>query len=318
MVARKWTDDDILEALKNADGNVGRAATALGTDERLVHARVAAIERRTGQALRPNSPNRVVISRDTRPNPITLQNGVIMVASDCHYWPDDVSTAHRAFVTLCKKLGPWAVVVNGDEFDGASISSHRRIGWEARPTVAAEIKAVQDRLQEIKRASPGAHLLGTYGNHTMRYDTYLSGSASALEGVHGMKYDDLVPAWKYAWAWMVNGHTLIKHRIKGGIHAGWNNLGDAQVSAITGHLHQLKITPRSTMSPVNNGRLYAVDSGMLADSWGPQFAYMEQGPRNWASGFAVLTFENGFLRPPELCEVLSEGVVWFRGNRIEV
>jgi hypothetical protein len=117
---------------------------------------------------------------------------------------------------------------------------------------------------------------------------------------------------------MVNGHTLIKHRLKGGIHATWNNTADAQVNTVTGHLHNQRITPRSTMSPVNDGNLYGVDCGMLADPWGPQFAYCEQGPRNWRSGCVVLTFVNGLLMPPELCQVVAEDVAWFRGQRIEV
>ena len=318
MVAPKASDAELIEAYRATNGDLGAVAQRFDLHERSVHSRLARIERRTGMPIRPAAMNRVVITRDTRPNPISLDNGVIMVASDCHYWPGDASTAHRAFVKLAKKLGPWAVVVNGDEFDGASISRHGRMGWEARPTVAQEIGAVQERLQEIKRAAGSAHLLGTYGNHTMRYDTYLSGAVAAMEGVKGMKYDDLVPAWKYAWAWMVNEHTLIKHRIKGGIHATWNNTADAQISTVTGHMHNLRITPRTTMSPVNGGNIYGVDCGMLADPWGPQFAYVEQGPRNWRAGFAVLTFQDGLLMPPELCQVIEEDAVFFRGCRIEV
>jgi hypothetical protein len=72
------------------------------------------------------------------------------------------------------------------------------------------------------------------------------------------------------------------------------------------------------MGPTNGGNLYGVDTGMLADPWGPQFAYVEQGPRNWRSGFAVLTFADGLLMPPELCQVVADGVAFFRGERIEV
>lgn len=318
MPAQKWTDEQLTAGYQRHGGSVADLARELGTAPRTIHERIAKIEATTGQRIRFGKGSRVHINRNTRPNPIELQDGTIMVASDCHYWPGDPSTAHRAFVKLIGKLGPEIVIVNGDEFDGASISRHGRIGWEHRPTVAQEVEALTERMGEIKRAAGRAHLLGTFGNHTSRLDTYLSAHASALEGVPGMKFEDILTAWNYSWAWMVNGHTLIKHRIKNGIHAGWNNLGDAQVNAVTGHLHQLKVTPRTTMSPVNGGRLYAVDSGMLADPWGPQFTYVEAGPRNWSSGFAVLTFQDGRLRPPELCEVIEEDAVWFRGNRIEV
>jgi hypothetical protein len=318
MPALKCTDAEIIAAHKAHDGRITDAAISVDMAPRSFHARLATIEAKTGRKLRTGKGSRVVISRDTRPNPITLEDGCIIVGSDAHYWPGDASTAHRAMVKLCKKLGPDIVVMNGDELDGAAAGRHARIGWEQRPTLAAEIKVLQERMQEVKRASPGAHLLGTYGNHTIRMDTYLAANAAAVEGVAGMKFDDLLPAWNYAWAWMVNGHTLIKHRIKGGIHATWNNTADAQISTVTGHLHNLRITPRTTMSPVNGGMIYGVDTGMLADPWGPQFAYVEQGPRNWRAGFAVLTFTGGQLMPPELCQVVDEDVAWFRGCRIEV
>jgi hypothetical protein len=50
----------------------------------------------------------------------------------------------------------------------------------------------------------------------------------------------------------------------------------------------------------------------------PAFEYAEDNPKNWRSGFAVLTFWQGKLMPPELCEVISEGIVYFRGQIIEV
>jgi hypothetical protein len=318
MAARIATDDQIIEAYRTANGDIHATSDAIGISTRALHDRIAVIERKTGAKIRFGKGSRVTISRDTRPNPITLEDGVIMVASDCHYWPEDISTAHRAFCKLAKKLQPDIVVVNGDEFDGASVSRHGRIGWEARPTIAQELQALDDRMGEIFAASRAAHHLGTFGNHTMRLDTYLAANAPAMEGVKGMKYEDRLPGWQYAWAWMVNSHTLIKHRIKNGIHATWNNTAEAQVSTVTGHMHNLRVTPRSTMGPTNGGNLYGVDTGMLADPWGPQFAYVEQGPRNWRAGFAVLTFVDGVLMPPELCQVVAEDVVFFRGNRIEV
>ncbi len=311
-------EEDIIAAYKAANGDIHVAANVLNITSRALHQRIAEYENRTGTKVRFGKGSRVTISRDTRPNPITLDDGVIMVASDCHYWPDDISTAHRAFCKLAKKLSPDIVIVNGDEFDGASVSRHGRIGWEARPTVAQELKALEDRMGEIYAASRGAHHLGTFGNHTSRFDTYLAAHSPAMEGVQGMRYEDRLPNWRYAWAWMVNGHTLIKHRIKGGIHATWNNTAEAQVNTVTGHLHNLRVTPRTTMGPTNGGNLYGVDTGMLADPWGPQFAYAEQGPRNWRSGFVVLTFAGGVLMPPELVQVVDDGVVFFRGLQIQV
>jgi hypothetical protein len=64
-----------------------------------------------------------------------------------------------------------------------------------------------------------------------------------------------------------------------------------------------------------NGRRYGIDTGTLAEPSGDQFVYCEENPVNWCSGFCVLTFKNGMLLPPELCEVIN-GVAYFRGEKV--
>lgn len=314
MVARKSTDDQIIAAYEAHGRSPTRAAASLGITVRNFHERMGDIEAKTGEKLRLDKGSRVVISRNTRPNPITIDDGVMVVGSDAHYWPGEVSTGHRAMVRMCKMLRPEFVVLNGDEFDGATISRHSRIGWQKSPTVQQEVQELQDRTGDFEKVAPRAKFLGSYGNHTIRFDTYLSGAAPQMEGVKGMRFDDLLPRWNYAWAWMVNNHTLIKHRIRGGVHASWNNTMSAGVSTVTGHTHQLEVKPRTLMT----GTLYGVDTGTLADPWGPQFEYLEAGPRNWRSGCVVLTFRGGELLPPEICHVIGDGKAWFRGEVLDV
>lgn len=87
------------------------------------------------------------------------------------------------------------------------------------------------------------------------------------------------------------------------------------MSIVTGHLHSLKATPFTDYC----GTRFGVDTGTLADVNGPQFInYLEAGPTNWRSGFAVLTIWNGRLLWPELVHVIEEGKIEFRGKVIEV
>jgi hypothetical protein len=58
-----------------------------------------------------------------------------------------------------------------------------------------------------------------------------------------------------------------------------------------------------------------VDTGTLAQPHGPQFDYAENNPSPHTSGFAVLTFKDGVLLPPELVEVLDDRA-YFRGQCI--
>lgn len=247
---------------------------------------------------------------------VNLENGVIVVASDCHYWPGIVSTAHRALVKIIGDLKPKIVVINGDAFDGASISRHPPIGWAVTPSVKQELEACQDRLTEIEDASKQAKLHWNWGNHDLRFNTKLSSQiGDTFKGIIGMNLTDHFAKWKFSMSIMVNDACMIKHRWHNGIHAVYNNTVKSGTSIVTGHLHSLKVTPWTDY----NGTRYGVDTGTLSCPTGDQFEYTEDNPVNHRSGFAVLTFYNGKLMPPELCEVIDEdeGLVCFRGQVVK-
>jgi len=246
----------------------------------------------------------------------TLEDGVVMIASDAHYWPGIVSPAHEAFCRLAKQLSPQIVVLNGDILDGARISRHARIMWEKQPELKEEIHAVQDRCAEIERAAGKAKLVRTIGNHDARFENYLSGRAGEFEEMTGTTLIDYLPRWRAGWCLHLNrgedGWLTIRHRpVSGGIHASYNSTLKAGVSYVHGHLHKLQVTPWADY----RGRRYGVDTGTLAEPYGPQFNYTEAGPLNWASGFAVITYKNGKMLQPELC-VVEHGKAWFRGKEV--
>jgi hypothetical protein len=239
----------------------------------------------------------------------TVEKGHIFIASDCHYWPEESTTAHKAFVSLLTEFKPKTIILNGDVFDGARISRHAALMGTNPPTPKQEIEACQDRLDEIAKASKNATKLWTYGNHDVRLFNYIAQNAPELS-----EFSDLFayfPGWHTGWRIDVNGSVIIKHRYHNGIHSTWNNALKSGRSIVTGHLHQLKTTPFSDY----DGRRWGVDAGTLAEPYSDQFTYTEMNPVNWCSGFCVLTFENGRLLPPELCEVIN-GVAYFRGQRV--
>ena len=246
----------------------------------------------------------------------TVTDGVVLIASDCHYWPGVVTKAHEAFCKLAKQLSPKMVILNGDILDGARISRHARIMWEKQPLMKDEIAAVQDRCAEIERAAGKAKFVRTIGNHDARFENYLSSRVGELEEMTGMTLLDYLPRWRAGWCIHLNnqtdGWTTIRHRpVAGGIHSAYNSTLKAGVSYVHGHLHKLQVTPWADY----RGRRYGVDTGTMAEPYGPQFNYTEAGPVNWASGFAVLTFYKGKLLQPELC-VVEHGDAWFRGVKL--
>ena len=328
---RASTDDVFIDAWNKLKSPT-KVANQLKVSMRTVLARRRAIEARYGISLASDNPKKNGPSNnaaraadklaETRAKryevemPIDLVDGVVMVASDCHYWPGVVTVAHQAFCKLAKALQPKLVVLNGDILDGARISRHPRIMWEQQPQLKDEIAAVQDRCAEIERAAARSAIIRTIGNHDARFENYLAANAPEFEEMTGCSLLDYLPRWRAGWAIHLNANTdawtTIRHRpVGGGVHAAYNSTLRAGVHYLHGHLHKLQVTPWGDY----RGRRYGVDTGTLAEPKSPQFAYTEAAPLNWASGFVVLTYHKGLLLQPELC-VVDGGVAYFRGQAV--
>lgn len=246
---------------------------------------------------------------------VELKNGVALIGSDAHYWPEERSTAHRAFVHFAATLDPKLIIMNGDAFDGASISRHPPIGWTHQPTVQEEIETCQDRLHEIVGAcKKKVRKIWSLGNHDARFETRIATVAPEFAKVAGTSLSDHFPLWEPCWSTFINDDVVVKHRFKGGIHATHNNAIWSGKTMITGHLHSAKVTPFTDY----NGTRYGVDTGCLANPDAAAFDYTEDNPKNWRSGFAVLTFKDGGLLMPELVTVWDDERVQFRGELIRV
>lgn len=312
-------DDDEFIALFKTHGP-RNTAQILGVEERGVLARRNRLEERKGITISgPNLDGYVRNAKQVRASQRLredVKDGVVLVGSDAHYWPGEVSTAHRAFVHFCKELKPKIVVMNGDVLDGARISRHARIGWDNRPTVIEEIETCQERLDEIRQASPKkCKFIWPLGNHDARFETLLANTVPEYAHVHGTRLRDHFGWWEPCWSVWVNDEVIIKHRFKGGIHATHNNTMWSGKTMVTGHLHSLKVTPFSDY----NGTRWGIDTGTLMDPYSDQTAdYSEDSPQNHRSGFAVLTFKNGKLLWPELVWSRGDGEIEFRGEIISV
>jgi hypothetical protein len=244
-----------------------------------------------------------------------IEDGEILVGSDSHYWPGIVSTAHKAFVEFAKERKPKIIIKNGDEADFPQISRHAPIGWESRPKLSEEVDNLKAMLSEIEKASPDSRRIWPLGNHDARFETRLATQAPEYANIHGVHLKDNFQNWEPCWAVFINADTVIKHRMKGGIHATRNNTLNAGRTMVTGHLHSLKVTPLSDY----NGTRWGVDCGTMADPYGPQFYnYTELNPMDWRSGFVLLTFSKGRLLWPEPIWVSGPNEVQFRGKTISV
>lgn len=317
-MATLLTDEEFIE-LWETHKSASKIARLTGMNERKVHTRRRTIEAKY---------NRPLHAADARTNPLRqsgyehsarhhlgIENGTVLVFSDAHFWPGIRTTAFKGLLWAINELKPKAVINNGDAFDGAAISRHPRIGWDSKPSVIQELKACEMYLGEIEDAAKKAKLVWTLGNHDARFENRLANTVPEFMAVGGFKLKDHFPSWIPCWSCWPTEDVVVKHRMKGGIHATHNNTVNSGKTIVTGHLHSLKVTPFSDY----NGERFGVDTGTLADPSGPQFVdYLEDNPTNWRSGFAVLTFHNGRLLWPELVHAIAPGAIQFRGQVIDV
>ena len=323
MPAQKFTDQQIISAIENS-ASMNAASLSLGMNLSGLNKRRRRIEQREKIEIRaPRATKQFEHLQIAHIHPtkkdLGILNGTVIVFSDAHFWPGVYTTAFKGLLWAIKELKPKAVIANGDIFDGAGISRHPRIGWAKAPSVMDELKACTISMGYIEEAAKEARhnvkLIWPLGNHDARFETFLAANAPQYEHIKGFTLRDHFPKWEPCWAVWMNDNTVVKHRFKGGIHATHNNTMWSGKNIVTGHLHSLKVTPFSDY----NGVRYGIDTGTLAEPYGPQFEdYTEQGPLNWRSGFAVLTFVDGNLILPELVTTHGPDSIEFRGRVIKV
>jgi len=302
-------DEEFIRLYKS----IGPIATSrhLGCTERAVHQRRANLSRFI-DIKAPGKPGMEYPQRTS----LDIKNGCVIIGSDFHLWPGDESVSLRAFKKFCKDEKPAAVILNGDILDFPQISRHPPIGWQSTPTVLDEIEAAQDHLNDIVKAAPrGCHKIWNIGNHDCRFETRMATVASEFKGLKGTTLEDHFPIWKRGWSAWINNEVVTKHRFRGGIHAVYANTLNAGKTMVTGHLHSQKVTPFTDY----NGTRYGVDVGCIAATDHQAFTdYTEDNPKNWISGFVVLTFKDGRLMYPELVSPWDENSIQFRGQVIKV
>jgi len=323
MPVQKFTDQQIISAIENS-ASMNAASLSLGMNLSGLNKRRRRIEQREKIEIRaPRATKQFEHLQIAHIHPtkkdLGILNGTVIVFSDAHFWPGVYTTAFKGLLWAIKELKPKAVIANGDIFDGAGISRHPRIGWAKAPSVMDELKACTISMGYIEEAAKEARhnvkLVWPLGNHDARFETFLAANAPQYEHVKGFTLRDHFPKWEPCWAVWMNENTVVKHRFKGGIHATHNNTMWSGKNIVTGHLHSLKVTPFSDY----NGVRYGIDTGTLAEPYGPQFEdYTEHGPLNWRSGFAVLTFVDGNLILPELITTHGPDSIEFRGRVIKV
>jgi len=255
---------------------------------------------------------------------LPARDGCVFVVSDQHYYAGfPPSRAHVASLVLGLKLKPWAIISNGDAIDGASISRWPVSSFtemKGRPTISVELEETTARLRDYEKIKSAQYRIWNLGNHDARFETRLAEKVPEYAGVNGFtlkeRFPDWLPAWRTDIAVAPDAVPLVvvKHRFKGGLHAGQNNALWTGVSTVTGHDHMLRAYPITNV----HGLMWGVHAGTMAPIDSPGFThYTEDNVQNWQEGFAILHFKDGKFIGPELVHVTQDGRVLFRGECVE-
>jgi hypothetical protein len=214
---------------------------------------------------------------------------------------------------MIKEFKPQVIICNGDAFDGQVLSRFPSINYDQKPSVLQELNACRYHLDEIVKHKPaGCRLIWTLGNHDMRYESWLVNKVPEYSGVDGFSLKYHFPEWETCWSFWIGEDTVVKHRFKGGRTAGYSNLIAAgNTNIVTGHTHVLAAQPISNYQ----GNFWGIQTGCLADPMSATFEYCEDSPKDWRSGFVMLSFDQGRMLMPELIMVSDEenGEFEFRG-----
>jgi hypothetical protein len=309
------TDEEFIRVWQELQ-SPSKVAKFFNMNIRAVHIRRKTIESKHRISLDTNhvlaKPTRLVTPGNLR-RELHIDNGMVVVFSDAHFWPDEPTPAYRALLKFLEmhKQEIKCVVNNGDAFDGASISRFPSINFNKLPSVREELEACQISLTEIEnRVLKQTPLIWPMGNHDARYESLIVNKAPELQGLKGTQLRDYFPLWQPCYSLWINHDTVIKHRYKGGAMAGRNNTIQGGTNFVTGHTHVGCVNPFTDY----NGTRYGVQTGTLANPLGRQFEYCEDSPKDWMACFAVLTFYNGKLLMHELCKVWDNDHFEFRGK----
>jgi hypothetical protein len=316
----KWSD---VEAVYNAvavHGTVTSAARSFNppmSNKTAANQYEAALGRFKKPDVRKMHRQAVAYDPDNPPESELTQrirhpNAVVVAFSDAHWTSlhQPRSLAHEALLRAIPLVKPDILLSVGDLLDMGEPSRHDPLGWNRRIKVQDELEAAKQHLDDIMSCAPRALRWWVRGNHDDRFDKYLALNAAMFEGVEGFDFANQFPDWQMCHRLDLND-TVVMHRFHGGIHAGWNNAVKSGMNFISGDTHSLEVKPMVDM----RGRRYGVQTGMLGDPAWPCFGYTQGNTRLWNPGFAVLTYRNGELMPPELCEIVN-GVAWFRGQEL--
>ena len=289
-----------------ANGNSPtQAARSIGVNIKTFWARIDTAKKHFPDGI----PEHFTQGRWTYPRMITkdLPGTRWIIGSDLHVWSGDPTLIYQAFIKVAKSLKVDGIIMNGDVIDGARISRHPAIRGSKAPKIEVEIETAKQWLRMLPKAK---HKLWTMGNHDARVDNYIASNASEMDG-YIMSLAEHFRDWEFSYAFEING-TEVRHRFRAGIHAGWNNALHSGVNMVTGHTHQLQVTAMRD----RNGSRWGIETGTLADPFGPQFEYSEGSPSRSQQGFVVITFDDeGRMLPPELCEMVGGRPV-FRGDHV--
>lgn len=319
------TDDEFIRLWFEQGCSALRLAQHLGISSRATCSRRRSIEGRRKIKLptlddkRP-AYNEMRVEEHSAIVKLRLDDGIVLVGSDAHLWPGDLSTMQRAFLAFAKRFRKegklMAVIANGDFFDGARISRHPSIGWEHRPTVKQELEAVQDYMGELVKQAGKARTIWVLGNHDLRFEARIANMVPEFESVKGVHLKDHFEQWEPCWRVDINHDIIVRHRELGGEHADFRNVQTAGKTIITGHDHRTGVVHWVNYRGVHWG----VRCGFMGDSQlDPQFLhYLEAREPNWHPAFCVLTFKGGRLLWPELVTKHDDGKVEFRGEVISV
>ena len=169
------------------------------------------------------------------------------VLSDIHL-PYHHEGALRLAIQTAKKWKADCILLNGDQMDGCSVSTHEK-DPDARD-LAEEIKITREFLEMLRKQFPKAQIIYRSGNHEDRLRKYVARVAPELLGLNEIRLERLLNLDNLGIEWVADKRlinlgklpTLHGHEFYSGqnspVNAARGLFMRGKTSAIQGNLHQ--------------------------------------------------------------------------------
>ena len=228
----------------------------------------------------------------TKQEPVEEDMKQVLIIPDVHI-PFEDKRAYGLMLEVAQDIPALEeIVILGDFADFYGASSYAK-DPSIKSNLLTEIRAVNNRLDELDTLFPGVNKVFIEGNHENRLTRFITSKSPELFGMitteELFRLDErgytFVPYTPNQIHRIAGSSLYARHEGIGGVvHVAYNSVVKAGCSVIFGHNHRIQ---ENQVVTINGDNLRGICSGWLGDKDSPVMSYVQH-HHQWSLGFSVV------------------------------